>query len=735
MIEYDMGDEVSILGDVYSFGILLLEMFTGKRPTDGMLGDGISIHNFTAMAMPNHATDIVDASLLIEGEDADDIDDRYEKQVQEKPIKMRHNRGLLQGRKLEECLASVICNISKRADAYGYSCQKNEGKRMEHSSSTQVRLFKLFYGFILLCMGTAVLESATLPSSGTSLGNETDHMALLDFKKRISEDPFHIMSSWNDSIHFCSWAGVTCNRITKRVLTLELESQKLVGSIPPSIGNLTFLTAFNLRRNNFHGELPQELGRLQSLQHLNLSVNSFSGKIPTNISHCTQLRVLELYSNKLIGPIPDQLSSLLDLNILLFDKNNLTGTIPSWIGNFSSLCSLYIGGNNFQGSIPKELGRLTGLQAFSVAANNLSGMVPSSIYNISSISIFGVSQNQLHGELPPNVGVILPNLEQFHFGSNKFTGNVPASFSNASRLRYLNLPENDLTGTVPGESLGRLRSLVGLNFGANRLGTGKSGDLNFISFLANCTSLEGLALYDNQFRDELPSSISNLSTQLTSLTMEKNLIYGSIDRGIANLYGMGGEVSILGDVYSFGILLLEMFTRKRPTDGMFGDGLSIHNFTAMAIPDHAMDIVDPSLLIEGEDADANDDRYENEVQENPTTNRHDRGLVQGGKLDECLVSVMQIGLACSAISTGERMHMDFGMVGQISVLGDVYIVGILFLARKVHRKKDHSAFGDGISIHKFTARTMSDHVVDIADPALLYEGGDTDYDDRYRNDT
>ncbi|XP_070665209.1 probable LRR receptor-like serine/threonine-protein kinase At3g47570 [Malus domestica] len=79
--EYDMGDEVSILGDVYSFGILLLEMFTGKRPTDGMLGDGISIHNFTAMAMPNHATDIVDASLLIEGEDADDIDDRYEKQI------------------------------------------------------------------------------------------------------------------------------------------------------------------------------------------------------------------------------------------------------------------------------------------------------------------------------------------------------------------------------------------------------------------------------------------------------------------------------------------------------------------------------------------------------------------------------------------------------------------------------------------------------------------------------
>jgi serine/threonine protein kinase len=58
---------------------------------------------------------------------------------------------------------------------------------------------------------------------------------------------------------------------------------------------------------------------------------------------------------------------------------------------------------------------------------------------------------------------------------------------------------------------------------------------------------------------------------------------------------MGGEVSILGDIYSFGVLLLEMFTGKRPTDDIFKDGLSIHNFTAMALPERVMDTVDLSM--------------------------------------------------------------------------------------------------------------------------------------------
>ncbi|TQD82061.1 hypothetical protein C1H46_032411 [Malus baccata] len=134
-------------------------------------------------------------------------------------------------------------------------------------------------------------------------------------------------------------------------------------------------------------------------------------------------------------------------------------------------------------------------------------------------------------------------------------------------------------------------------------------------------------------------------------------------------YGMGGQVSTLGDVYSYGILLLEIFTGKRPIDDIFKGELTIYQFVAMALPDHVMDVVDPSIVLDLEaDSDVNHDI----VREQAPFRCNNRGQVKAKKLKECLASVMHIGLSCSVMSPRERMLMDV-VVRKMSKIRDSYL--------------------------------------------------------------
>ncbi|KAJ0987988.1 hypothetical protein J5N97_006344 [Dioscorea zingiberensis] len=108
-------------------------------------------------------------------------------------------------------------------------------------------------------------------------------------------------------------------------------------------------------------------------------------------------------------------------------------------------------------------------------------------------------------------------------------------------------------------------------------------------------------------------------------------------------YGLGSEVSTMGDVYSYGILVLELFTGKRPVDERFKDGMTMRNFVEIcASPVRIMEVIDPSMFSQLED-----DGIEH----------GDISVDERKKIEYCLVSVVALGLACSVESPNERLGM------------------------------------------------------------------------------
>ncbi|KAJ9167169.1 hypothetical protein P3X46_021839 [Hevea brasiliensis] len=368
-------------------------------------------------------------------------------------------------------------------------------------------------------------------SPATCLQNETDRLALISFKDAIQEDPFRVFNSWNNSLPYCHWHGVSCSlRHPDRVIALNLSSQGLVGSLSRHIGNLSFLRSINFENNSFHGQIPPELGRLRRLQYIDLSNNSFQGNIPANLSHCSNLVFLDLIDNKLVGHIPAELGSLSKLEVLGLGKNKLSGNIPPSNGNLSSLWELYLEKNVLQGRIPEEISGLGKLKYLILSENNLIGEIPSALFNISSIEGFYVDSNQLNGNVPSDVGLTLPNLVYLVLEYNRFTGPIPISLSNASELQQIVFGSNNFSGLIPKE-LGILPHLQYLTLFKNQL----QDDLSFISFLTNCSSLVSLELESNFLNGTVPKSIANLSKDLLLLSLSDNQLYDSIPLGIENL--------------------------------------------------------------------------------------------------------------------------------------------------------------------------------------------------------
>ena len=79
-----------------------------------------------------------------------------------------------------------------------------------------------------------------------------------------------------------------------------------------------------------------------------------------------------------------------------------------------------------------------------------------------------------------------------------------------------------------------------------------------------------------------------------------------------------------------------MLTGMRPTDNMFGEGLSLHKFCQMTIPEEITEIVDSRLLV--------------------PINKEGTRVIETN-IRECLVAFARIGVSCSAELPVRRMDI------------------------------------------------------------------------------
>ncbi|XP_039169171.1 putative receptor-like protein kinase At3g47110 [Eucalyptus grandis] len=387
-----------------------------------------------------------------------------------------------------------------------------------------------FPAILILELVIASFASCSAP------GNETDKIALQEFRSLLTDDSAGTLASWNDSLHFCRWPGVTCGLRHQRVTALNLDGRDLAGTVSPYIGNLSFLRYLNLANNSFHGFIPPEIGRLFRLKNLILSHNALGGGIPRNLSLCLSLVTLELDYNHLHNPIPSEFGSLSKLQKLSLPNNNLMGPIPASIGNLSNLEELHLWSNNLTGGVPISISQ-TRLKIFEAGENQLIGGFPSALYNLSSLNTIILTQSQFSGSIRRNIGLLLPNLQILYLGFNQFTGPIPDSLSNVTNLAAIDTPFNNFIGHVPA-SFGGLQNLSWLGLGSNFLGSGATNGLSFLADLANCSNLEMLDLEYNQFKGKLPVSVGNFSSQLNQLLLSGNRIRGRIPEVIANLFSL-----------------------------------------------------------------------------------------------------------------------------------------------------------------------------------------------------
>ncbi|KAL6124175.1 hypothetical protein ACLB2K_076690 [Fragaria x ananassa] len=459
------------------------------------------------------------------------------------------------------------------------------------------------------------------------------------------------------------------------LLTLDLSRNNLDGTITQQLlnGLISLSISLNLSNNHFSGSLPTEIGKLKNLGALDISDNLLSGQLTSSLGSCESLEVLHLQGNFFNGVIPSSFNNLRDLRDLDLSRNNLSGEVPQFFERFGNLENLNLSLNQFWGALPtggvfkngsvtsvagntRLCGGIGNLQLSMCKSNASKG---GGLSRIMKLMISLVSGFTLLG-LVVVLSLFLRHKKKKESELSTL-GNSVLQVSYATILKATDeFSSSNLIGVgafgpvYKGILSGDSVTVAVKVFNMLHRGASKS----FISeyYLHNncetpivhCDLKPSNVLLDSDMTGHvsdfgLSRFLRETTTNVSGNQSSSIGIRGSVGYA-APEYGMGSEVSAYGDVYSFGILLLEMFTGKRPIDHFFSDGMNLHNYVKTALPERVPEISESIILVEGTTI--------------TDETRSQLTAAKTQKIKECLTLIFGIGIVCSSDSPTNRKDIS-----------------------------------------------------------------------------
>ncbi|PHU19080.1 hypothetical protein BC332_10231 [Capsicum chinense] len=444
--------------------------------------------------------------------------------------------------------------------------------------------------------------------------------------------------------------------------------------------------------NQFSDGIPREIGGLETLVQLSLRHNNLQGAIPNSMSNMVGLEFLDPSHNNISGNIPKSLEKLQNLKYFNISANKLYGEIPSG-GPFKNLSSQFFiynealcGSSRF--SVPpcptssKHRSNRKKLLVLFLLLGIALVVVPSTFIffwirygkgkrvlqqadSLSTITSERISYYEL-------IQVTDALSESNLIGSGSFVsvykGVLRSETAIAVKVFNLQLHAAFKSFDTECEVLRSLRHRNLVKVITN------CSNLDFKALVLECMpngSLEKYLYSHNYFLDirqrlsimiDVACALEYLHHRCSPLVIHCDLKPSNVlldddmvshlrDFGISKLlgedqgdlytktlatlgyiapeYGLEGLVSTKCDIYSYGVILLEIFTRRKPNE--FERDLTLTQWVSYSLPDAVMDIVDANLVT-------------------ATGNGLQKEL-------DVVASIMKVALDCCAESPARRTNM------------------------------------------------------------------------------